>query len=231
MKISGLLTFALCALALVALTSAASAAVVTIEEFGTDRYRYLPGANITVSGKVLEDSSGKAGVGVDIRLYGPPRHKPVLVSSTSATTDAEGKFSATLVATERGRHYINASSSGAETPLLDIVVCSRDEMIRVESWFTTGTVYAVGLNETGYGNGTFDDTIYNFSVSPKDVVSVEVGGITTAGLVTNSRVKLGVHTYSILFVNRSSEIVLARTGAPVFSGVEGTVDLTLAKRK
>ncbi|MFZ3168412.1 MAG: carboxypeptidase-like regulatory domain-containing protein, partial [Candidatus Methanoperedens sp.] len=203
-----------------------SMAIYTIQEFGTDGFRYLNGTDITVSGKIMNESTQESGVNITLELSDS---NGSLINSYSVTTDENGDFSQLIPANLTGSYSITAFAPdfGLTSAAVNVVVYDVDSIKYVYASFTTGTVYAVSLNETGYGNITINGTQYNFSVSTGNAASVDDGSTTVSNIVINSRVKLGGNSYNVFFINRSSEIVLARLVQPMFTGTEGSKNLTL----
>ncbi len=207
------------------LSASTVSAIYMIQEFGTDNFRYLNSTNITVSGKLMNDSVGEPDVNITLRVY----ISGTLQESLNTTTDSTGAFSQIIPTNLTGRYSIVASAPDISlvSPEVYLLVYGEDAIQSVAASFTRGTVYPVTLNGTGYGNTSINGTQYNFFVSSGDTVSVDDGVNTVDNLMTNSRLKLGNDTYTIFFVNRTSEIVLAKMVKPVFTGSEGNRNLTL----
>ncbi|MCD6206955.1 MAG: carboxypeptidase regulatory-like domain-containing protein [Methanosarcinales archaeon] len=235
----------LAAIAMLSVIPAASASV-SVQEFGTDSNRYLAGTNITVSGKVLNGTTGEPSANVTVMIYNGSWS-----FETEAVAGSDGSFSSTVTAPDtEGSYKIVGTSSGVNSTNVSILVYGAAGIQTVDITLTTGTVHTVTLSSshgidsdmstatmTG-GNLTIDSTEYRFLVSESDVVYVDndgninfsasdsADGMSPIGnLETGSKVKLD-QTYTIAFVDNASEIVLMRKVAPVFTG-NGTQNVTI----
>ncbi|CAG0976692.1 MAG: hypothetical protein OIN86_07720 [Candidatus Methanoperedens sp.] len=208
-------------------------AAYTIQEFGTNSFRYSSGVNITVSGKLMNDTVEESGANITLEIF---NQSGALINTFYSTTDSTGFFSK-IIATNpltEGRYTIVPSAQviGVAAPGINVLIYGGDEIKSITASFIRGTVQVVALNETGYGNKNINGTLYWFLVSSGNTISVDTDPTinttnTIRNLVTNSRVKLGSNTYSVFFVQRTSEIILARMVQPVFTGSEGFYNLTL----
>ncbi len=208
------------------LAAGTSTAIYTIQEFGTDSFRYVNGTDITASGKLMNDTSGEYGVNISVEFSNATG---TVLSSLTTTTDVNGAFSVSIPTNQTGSFMITAYAPdlGLASPSVNVVVNEIDSIKYAYASFTTGIVYAVSLNESGYGNATINGTGYDFYVSTDNTASIVGGSITLNNVVLNSRVVLGGNTYSVFFINRTGEIVLAGLTQPIFTGNEGQETLTV----
>ncbi len=202
------------------LSTATASAIYTLQGFGTDGFRYLNGTNITASGKLMNGSAGEQDANITIELY---NSSGSLWNSFNTTTDSTGAFSQIIPIDNSGSYSIvaRAPEFNLSSTAINVLVYDVNDISSVAASFTRGEVYVVTLT-AGAGSKNINGTPYNFYVSSNNTVTV--GDV--SNLITGSKIKLGNDTYSIFFVNRNSEIVLARMVQPMFSSA-GYRNLTL----
>ncbi|WP_340819187.1 hypothetical protein [Methanolobus sp. WCC4] len=230
------------------ITSIGSAA--SIQKFSIDSKVYASGEAITVSGEILNgNSSGE----VEITIW-PEGDELTDISNQSANKTiyaSDGTFSTTINAPVDAEEYTIVAEdveSGVYSPYLYLTVVGQNDPQTIKILFTEGEVLSVSLSDahgiagslnnskTG-GNLVLGNTTYYFLVSDEDVAYVdddptmELGsdsnGISVIGnLVQGSKVKLNGNAYRIIHINNDTDVTLARTVTPSFTGGE-SVNVTV----
>ncbi|VVB86781.1 Uncharacterised protein [uncultured archaeon] len=220
------------------------ATATSIQNFGINSKYYAANETISVSGAILD---GNASGGVEITIWergnefsgSANRIRYQLIYASS------GVFSTTIEAPASSGDYSVAATdvgSGANSRYLNMTVPGATDPSTIKIFFSQGTVLVVPLSgspgitgplSTGKTGGSvvFDNITYYFLVSNDDVaymdddndmnLSSDNYGISVVGnLVEGSKVKLNTTTYTIIYIQNDTEIVLARPVAPVFTGGE-----------
>lgn len=228
------------------LSSAAS-----IQMFSIDAQTYVSAEEIQVAGEISDgDGSGEIKLIIfpDGEDYTDEANQVVTKTGISASN---GEFTTTISApVESGDYSIIAQDVGygSVSIPIDFTVIGPNDPARIKMVFTEGDILSIPLSNTHSITGTLasqknggsfilGETAYYFLVSDDNVAYLDdddqmdissdlIGRSVIGNLVEGSKVKLNGNTYKIIFINYSSEIVLAHTVSPNFD-VGGETNVTM----
>ncbi len=219
----------------------------SIQKFGIDSGTYSSGDAISVSGEILDGNlSGQIGI---IIWHGDEFPDPATANKTIYANN--GLFSTTINAPSNPGEYAVAAidnESGSTSPWLNFNVLDINNPKTIKIILTEGEVLAVPLSgnsditgtlasgKTG-GNITFKGTLYHFLVSNDNIAYMDddnnmsltsdsSGNAVVGNLIEGSKIKLNTTTYTIIYIQNETQIVLVRPVVPSFKGSE-SVNVTL----